>query len=404
MNYYIFIVGFRVQIWMLKADHEHKSNWLDVPGHHAAENQCPHCDCDCSDTDKSWAAVPPLKSWRSFTTMAEWYHWCDNVVVGGVKGKPPMLWFVAWGEGGLGLSFFMLWQDTLHVCDLGITNHVVANTLVYMVESKMVCPRQGKEARLNMIWREIQGAYKEAGIKNQVGNLTMAMVNAKPDSDYPELSSHIKGAQTRSLTHAVCMVYANHAKIDVLKADYNTMDHEVWLVIKSLATFYEVIMVNMAQGNWHYSAHDCKVIEQSLHVMATMYKKLAWRYMHAEGPSWLSSVGPRWKWVPKHHHVLHIVEQARLQCMHLGWGYMSEGFMGTMKLVGESCRNALKAAHRSQSICLKWGMGNMLMLRHCMEDGSAACMLEVHGGDDEHGDAGHDDAASLFGDFAHEFM
>ena len=80
----------------------------------------------------------------------------------------------------------------MHVCDLGITNHVVANTLVNMVESKMVCPRQGKEARLGMIWREIQGAYREAGIKNQVGNLTMPMVNAKPDSDYSELSSHIK--------------------------------------------------------------------------------------------------------------------------------------------------------------------------------------------------------------------
>ena len=128
--------------------------------------------------------------------------------------------------------------------------------------------------------------------------------------------------------------------------------------------------------------------------------------MNAEGPTWLSSVGPRWKWTPQHHHVLHIVEQARPQCMHLGWGYMSEGFMGTMKLVGESCRQALKAAHRSsKSICLKWRMGNTLMLRHCMQDGSAACMREVHGGDgDEHGDDGHDDAASLFGDFAHEFM
>ena len=138
-----------------------------------------------------------------------------------------MLWFVSWDEGGLGLSFFMLWQDTLHVCDLGITNHVVANTLVYMVESKMIAPRQNKEARLAMIWREIQGMYKETDIKNQVGNLNMSMVNPQPMSDYPELSSHIKGAQTRSVCHAVCMVYANHAKIDPLKADYNTMDHEV---------------------------------------------------------------------------------------------------------------------------------------------------------------------------------
>ena len=148
---------------MLKADHEHKSNWLDIPRHHAAENPCPHCDCDMSGTDKSWAAVPPLKSWRSFMNMAEWNHWCHEVVVAGVKGKPPMLWFVSWDDGGFGLSIFMLWQDTLHVCDLGITNHVVANTLVYMVESKMVAPRQSKEARVNIIWREIQGAHRGGG-------------------------------------------------------------------------------------------------------------------------------------------------------------------------------------------------------------------------------------------------
>ena len=92
----------------------------------------------------SWAAVPPLKSWRSFMNMAEWNHWCQNVVVNGVKGKPPMLWFVSWHEGGLGLPFFMMWQDALHACDLGITNHVVANTLVYMVESKMVVPAKAR--------------------------------------------------------------------------------------------------------------------------------------------------------------------------------------------------------------------------------------------------------------------
>ena len=73
------------------------------------------------------------------------------------------------------------------------------------------------------------------------------------------------------------MVYANHANLDVLKAEHNVMDHEVWLVAKSLATFYEVIMDSMRRGNWNYSAHDYKVVEQSLHVMATMYKKLARR-------------------------------------------------------------------------------------------------------------------------------
>ena len=157
------------------------------------------------------------------------------------------------------------------------------------------------------------------------------------------------------------------------------MDHEVWLVIKSMASFYEVIMTSLHQDEWHYSEHDCKVIEESLRVMATMYKKLAWRHMEADGPAWISRVGPRWKWVPKHHHVLHIEEQARLQCMHLGWGYMSEGFMGTMKKVGESCRHACKAANRSNTTCGKWAMGTTIILQHMLQyESCPPCVLEVH--------------------------
>ena len=129
---------------MLTADHEHKVNWLDVPGNQAANNPCPHCNCDSSETDKSWTAVPPCISWRPFQTHAEWCHWCDIVVVNGVRGKPPMLWFAAWEDGGLGLTIFMLWQDTLHAFDLGVANHVIANTLVYMVESKMVAPAKAR--------------------------------------------------------------------------------------------------------------------------------------------------------------------------------------------------------------------------------------------------------------------
>ena len=77
---------------MLKADHEHKVNWLETPGNHAAFNPCPHCNCDSSATTMSWTTVPPFNSWRSFKTHAEWEAWCKEVVVQGVKGKTPMLW------------------------------------------------------------------------------------------------------------------------------------------------------------------------------------------------------------------------------------------------------------------------------------------------------------------------
>ena len=49
---------------------------------------------------------------------------------------------------------------------------------------------------------------------------------------------------------------------------------------------------------------------------------------------------------------------------------MCEGFVGTMQKIGESCRHAYKAAHRSMAICRKWAMGTCIMLAYCMSDDS----------------------------------
>jgi hypothetical protein len=70
--------------------------------------------------------------------MKEWYKWCQEVVVGGVKGKKPILWFMPWHEGGLGLVIMMLFQDPLHALDLGIACNINANVLMHMVESDMI--------------------------------------------------------------------------------------------------------------------------------------------------------------------------------------------------------------------------------------------------------------------------
>ena len=72
-----------------------------------------------------------------------------------------------------------------------------------------------------------------------------------------------------------------------------------------------------------------------------------------------------------------------LQCMHLAWCYMSEGFVGTMKKIGESCRHAYKATHRSMEICRKWAMGTCLMLAYCMIDASGKEHAYPHASDDD---------------------
>ena len=130
----------------------------------------------------SWTAVPPRKTWKRFASMEEWYEWCKVVVVNGKVGKPPIALFMKWEDGGLGLSIFMLFQDTLHACDLGITNQVLANVLTYMVESDMMEGRN-KEQKMKQIWREIQAEYKEQDLVCQIGNLTRNMTCPHPESD-----------------------------------------------------------------------------------------------------------------------------------------------------------------------------------------------------------------------------
>ena len=362
--------GYMVQIWILRADHDHKCNWMGVPGHSSAANPCPSCPCDCSDGPRGWAAVPPHAASKPFKDMQEWYKWCQEMVVNGVKGKPPILWFMPWDEGGLGLVIMMLFQDPLHALDLGIASNINANVLMYMVESDMIDgpsrTTTQMDVKLDNIWREVQGVYKEDNVKNQVGNLTLNMIvpEAKVGTEYPCLSSHIKGAQTRSLTHALLKVFERHGRVDPGNANYSEHDHEVFVVLKHLAMLYEIIMKNMLTGQWRYSAQDLKDMTDAIQKGAIMYRRLAHKSMAGDGPAWMQRSGPRWTITSKHHHVLHMCEEARLQCLHMAWCYMNEGFVGMQQKVGESCRHGSQAHRRSHAIVDKWSTGTVLMLHH----------------------------------------
>ena len=150
-----------------------------------------------------------------------------EVVVSGVTGNPPLLWFMPWDEGGPGLVIAMLFQDPLHALDLGIASNINANVLMYMVESDMIDgpsrTTKHMDIKLDNIWREVQGVYKDDNVKNQVGNLTLNMIvpEAKVGTEYPCLSSHIKGAQTRSLTHALLKVFERHGRVDPANAHFS---------------------------------------------------------------------------------------------------------------------------------------------------------------------------------------
>ena len=241
------------------------------------------------------------------------------------------------------------------------------------------------EVNLDNIWREVQGVYKEDGTKNQVGNLTLNMIvpEARVGTEYPCLSSHIKGAQTRSLTHALLKVFERHGRVDPANANYSEHDHEVFVVLKHLAMLYEIIKKNMIVCQWRYSAQDLQDMTNAIHKGAIMYRRLAHKSMVGDGPAWMQRSGPRWKITSKHHHVLHMCEEARWQCLHMAWCYMNEGFVGMQQKVGESCRHGSQAHKRSHAIVDKWSMGTVLMLHHIeLGIGTSQCCNHVFCDDD----------------------
>ena len=77
-----------------------------------------------------------------------------------------------------------------------------------------------------------------------------------------------------------------------------------------------------------------------------------------------AKVGATMNITSKHHHVLHMCEEARLQCLHMAWCYINERFVGMQQKVGESCRHASQSHKRSHSVVDKWSMDTVLMLHH----------------------------------------
>ena len=105
------------------------------------------------------------------------------------------------------------------------------------------------------------------------------------------MSSHIKGAQTRSLTHALLKVFERHGRVDPAHPKYSEHDHEVFVVLKHLAMLNEIIMKDMVMGKWRYSAQDLKDMTDAIQKGATMYRRLAHTSMAGDGPAWMQKVG-----------------------------------------------------------------------------------------------------------------
>ena len=146
-----------MHVFLLKADSEHFVNTYNMPGHWGANKCCRMCPADCSlRTPMSWNNFSGAAGWQPdiFRINSVWFAHCV------AAGKDVWLVFAPRSEGGMGLSVYAAFDDSMHSVDLGVNPHLLGNVLWHIAYTD-IFGAGPPEARLARAWEYIQTEYSK---------------------------------------------------------------------------------------------------------------------------------------------------------------------------------------------------------------------------------------------------
>ena len=205
--------------------------------------------------------------------------------------------------------------DNMHVLDLGVTLHIIANTLFTIVVDM---GRRDREAHFDQVWLRVSSIYEKHDIKPQLTRLRWKQVVKDPRApfaDYPSLRS-VKAAEARALLKA-CVVLAHEHLDDSLEAQFR---HGL---CQAMADVYK-----MLEGS-SYTIDDYKAFQQHATKVLVYYQWLAKEAMN-KGLK-------RWSVVNKHHFLEHLVAQNEYENTTQYHCYSGEDFVGRMSRLAHMC-------------------------------------------------------------------
>jgi hypothetical protein len=214
------------------------------------------------------------------------------------------------------LAFLMF--DNMHVLDLGVTLHIIANTLFTIVLDMGKRNRRNREANFDQVWLRLSIIYKKHDIKPQLTRLRWKQVVKDPNApfaDYPSLRS-VKAAEARALLKA-CVVLA-HEHLD--DSDETKFRHGL---CQAMADVYM-----MLEGS-RYTIDDYKALQQHATKVLVYYQWLAKQAM--------TKGFKRWSVVNKHHFLEHLVAQNEYENTAQYDCYSGEDFVGRMSRLAHMC-------------------------------------------------------------------
>jgi hypothetical protein len=208
--------------------------------------------------------------------------------------------------------------DNMHVLDLGVTLHIIANTLFTIVLDMGKRNRRKRETNFDQVWLRLSIIYKKHDIKPQLTRLRWKQVVKDPNApfaDYPSLRS-VKAAEARALLKA-CVVLA-HEHLD--DSDETKFRHGL---CQAMADVYM-----MLEGS-RYTIDDYKALQQHATKVLVYYQWLAKQAM--------TKGFKRWSVVNKHHFLEHLVAQNEYENTAQYDCYSGEDFVGRMSRLAHMC-------------------------------------------------------------------
>ena len=318
--------GYCGWLFGITCDGEYQQNEFGLQGH--SYNQC----CFSCKADKD--SIPhndyrPNALWR--TTCIKHKGTCPtNHPIAGVKGVVGETWA----------------YDILHVLELGVTGHLLAN-ITFDFVMKPTWPGS-QEERLVHLQEMIMHQYQEQGTDHscRIRRLTWSnfcSVKSKWDN-FP----HLSGLKAKQVRHLV-PVYLEICKAELPNDNYSR--HKL-AALEHLNNVYAL----MDQEGLHMSKAASKSLLKSMNLCLVHYTKLA---SICIGKNLL-----QYSTVHKHHLSAHLAMQAEWANPKYMSTYTGETMVGLMSSLAHSCLNGTPPHLVPGKVCWRFRLGMHLRFLH----------------------------------------
>jgi hypothetical protein len=315
--------GLKGIVWVLAGDYDYLCNELGLQ-HPMANEPCSYCNCNV--TDRPWNDFRPQAAWRSGSRTAE-----ENRA--SCPSKHPLMSIP-------GVVFETIRLDSMHLLELGVTQHVLANVLADIVYDHLPGTKDANAKIMNAAITEL---YRDLGITSdrRVPELLPQNFCAKR-TEYPCLKA-VKAREARYLTPVVQKLAERYVSDDVYSK-------QRLACVSKLSEMYEIIDAHLL----YTPAAALKALEASTLHFLLHYSWLAKNSMQRN----LN----RWNVIPKHHYLVHLAQQAAYQSPRACWAYGGESTVGTIAALGQACSAGTSSAKLSKPLMAKYCIAMHLLL------------------------------------------